>query len=656
MTTTIFQFDSFTISLESLLLTLILILLSVIILLLIKSKGSEYSVLTSSKMLQRRSDPFASRPRNVNLDLIRSQLLNNVEDDPSEKQESSEYELKVHEFNIKIKDQYANRRDLDPFKVLQDMKELQIAPDVTTFNTLIDICFTKHYHELAFKLFEHLKSLDSEDQPDAKDKKEKAPRPDVITYNTIIKGLSRQLNDKKQTQENKVILNKIFKMMKEITSAGLKPNEITYNSVLDACVKVHNLDLAFEYFDKMKSDGIQPDNFTYSTIIKGIKNQHSNNFPEFRHSHDADAIEGTGDKPEHLTIEKGPPGLSSKQTYNLDKVFEILTDVKQDYYFKPDEILFNCVIDACVKFHNLPKALEVFNEMTNIGLKPSGNTYSVLFKGFGNAKQFDNMMKMYKRMLADQTKMNEVTYGCLIDACIKCHRLDQAMEFFKLMKHEQNMKINSVIYSILIKGFTSSRNFDQAFEVFRDMQSSPDVQMNIITYNSMLECAIKCNKASRFFEVYDMAITRGGKVQPDLITYSTYIKGLCKFGQVDKALNMYNHLRKEKTFRMDEVLFNSLLHGLHKAREFEKAIEVYNDMPEYGVKPSHVTYSILIKIYADQNKIDEALDLFEEIKKVSTPGLILYTCIIQVCIKSKKINKIMQTYKDMRKNRVRGKL
>jgi len=57
-------------------------------------------------------------------------------------------------------------------------------------------------------------------------------------------------------------------------------------------------------------------------------------------------------------------------------------------------------------------------------------------------------------------------------------------------------------------------------------------------------------------------------LKPDLITYSTYIKGLCKFNKVDEAFVMYNSLKKDKLFDLDEVLFNSLLHGLQKAKEY----------------------------------------------------------------------------------------
>ena len=51
----------------------------------------------------------------------------------------------------------------------------------------------------------------------------------------------------------------------------LKPNDVTYNSMIDACVRCNNMKSAWALLSEMKNFNIIPDNFTYSTLIKGIK-------------------------------------------------------------------------------------------------------------------------------------------------------------------------------------------------------------------------------------------------------------------------------------------------------------------------------------------------------------------------------------------------
>ena len=59
-------------------------------------------------------------------------------------------------------------------------------------------------------------------------------------------------------------------------------------------------------------------------------------------------------------------------------------------------------------------------------------------------------------------------------------------------------------------------------------------------------------------------------------------------------------------------------------------------MRNLRIKPSNVTFSILVKIYGKQRSLNKALGVLEEMKKEGVrPGLIVYTCLIQTCIKSK---------------------
>jgi pentatricopeptide repeat protein len=89
-------------------------------------------------------------------------------------------------------------------------------------------------------------------------------------------------------------------------------------------------------------------------------------------------------------------------------------------------------------------------------------------------------------------------------------------------------------------------------------------------------------------------VNRG--VKPDLITFSTLIKGHCKFKNIEQALILHEQMLKEG-IKADEVLYNSLLDGCLKAHQPEMALKCYTNMKKLKIKASNVTYSILAKIY-----------------------------------------------------------
>jgi pentatricopeptide repeat protein len=125
-------------------------------------------------------------------------------------------------------------------------------------NLLLDFCISQGKLARALDIFSQVRKLNADSKF--------AIKVDVITFNTMIKGCA---------QERKESLGfEIFKYMKECSKLNedLRPNDVTYNSLIDACVRNDKMTKAWALLKEMQSDPhVKPDNFTYSTIIKGIK-------------------------------------------------------------------------------------------------------------------------------------------------------------------------------------------------------------------------------------------------------------------------------------------------------------------------------------------------------------------------------------------------
>ena len=101
------------------------------------------------------------------------------------------------------------------------------------------------------------------------------------------------------------------------------------------------MDKAWDLFAKMRNIGLKPDNFTCSTLVKGIR-------PSV----------GYFTSPNHTT--------SHSDSSEMHRGFELLYQMvqkREQFREWPDEVLYNCLIDMCVRFGDLDSAEVLFAQM-----------------------------------------------------------------------------------------------------------------------------------------------------------------------------------------------------------------------------------------------------------------------------------------------------
>lgn len=62
-----------------------------------------------------------------------------------------------------------------------------------------------------------------------------------------------------------------MKYFRKIRDFNLKPNRITYNTLLDVSVRTEKMSNALSLIEEMHKDDILPDSYTYTIILNGLK-------------------------------------------------------------------------------------------------------------------------------------------------------------------------------------------------------------------------------------------------------------------------------------------------------------------------------------------------------------------------------------------------
>lgn len=526
-----------------------------------------------------------------------------------------ESQICLQKINSIIKNE-VSEDNFDPFMVLDQLQKGGINPDVSTINTLLDTCSKlgdfKNFNRLCELMIDSETGLASN-----------LPASNVVTFNIILKGINLEMCKLDFEDRAQFCKGKIELLIQEINRRGLKPNDITLNTIIDIMIESGNFDLAWKYFDEMENVyAVEPDIYTYSTLLKSIKNY----------------------EPDQK---------------NIERAFEILKIVKlsKTKGIKPDEILYNCILDTCVKYAKMEQAEVVFDDMKDAMINPSKITYAIMIRGYGNDYNLSKAFQIFNEMKDKSVQPNEIIYGCLLNACVKCSKIEKACELYEEIKNTQSISMNIVLYSTLIKGYTKTKDFQKAFEIHNKMRNDSSITPNIVSYNAILDCCVECGDIDKMKQVYEEikynAINVEGSPLPDLITYSTVIKGYSRVKDYGKVLDFYYFLKGHDEIILDEVIFNSILDGLLKSGKFEDALKIYEDMKKHQISRSNATFSILIKIFSKMNNVEKAVEVYNEmISEKMKPSLITYTSILQILIKSKRIQNAIEIFEEILENKM----
>merc|ERR1719235_1066887 len=142
---------------------------------------------------------------------------------------------------------------------------------------------------------------------------------------------------------------------------------------------------------------------------------------------------------------------------------------------------------------------------------------------------------------------------------------------------------------------------------------------------------------------------RERNVEPDIITYSTIVKGYCLEGDVYKAFAFLEDMKNDDNFAPDEIMYNSILDGCAKQHRVDDALKLLEEMKAAGVIPSNYTLSILVKLLGHARRLSQAFKLVEELsqKHGFRPNVQVYTCLVQACLLNRRLERALTLHDTM---------
>ncbi|RYR11431.1 hypothetical protein Ahy_B04g068955 isoform B [Arachis hypogaea] len=241
-----------------------------------------------------------------------------------------------------------------------------------------------------------------------------------------------------------------------------------------------------------------------------------------------------------------------------------------------------------------------------------------------------------------------------------------AFELFSaLLDSPHHLERSAIVFDVLMKVFASNSMLENAFNVFVNAKHV-GLESDIMSCNFLLKCLVEENRVDfvrPFFEElkdsgpspniytytimmnfycrggpgWDVNIRRAteilGKIyssgqRPTVVTYRSYIHGLCKVGSLDVAFKLICNL-SYRNKPLNSHCFNAIIRGFCIRGAVQKAFEVLEKMKISGVVPDAYSYSILIDALCKEGDVEKSLVLMEEMERYQIkPSVVIYTSLI----------------------------
>merc|ERR1719473_656790 len=435
----------------------------------------------------------------------------------------------VVSYNTLLKSYLHSNRSDEAHRLLQEMVQRGLPANRVTFNELLNAKVIAKDRRGMWKIIE--------------DMKEAGVSPNAVTCSILLKALTYHSHaaDVSNTME---VLQQIDEPM----------DEVLFSSVIEACIRIHRLDLLSEMMRKYAKQGglLALTAPTYGSMIKAYG-----------------------------------------QAHDVERLWELWNEMSQREV-KPTAITLGCMIDALVKNGCVDDAWHLLNTLLQ-DEKMCGLVniviYSTVLKGFAMSKQIGKVFTVYSEMRKCGVQCNTISYNTMLDACARVSSMDRVPQLLEDMK-EANVEPDIITYSTIVKGYCLAADVDRAFEVLEEMKRDNKFAPDEILYNSLLD---GCSKQHRIEEALRLLedMKQSG-VAPSNFTLSILVKLMGRARRLNEAFALIEELCALHGFRPNIQVYTCLIQACIHNRQMDKALQLHDTMiEEAGCQPDQKLYSVL---------------------------------------------------------------
>ncbi|KAG8079165.1 hypothetical protein GUJ93_ZPchr0007g5002 [Zizania palustris] len=285
--------------------------------------------------------------------------------------------------------------------------------------------------------------------------------------------------------------------------------------------------------------------------------------------------------------------------------------------YKHGSVAYNAMARVLGREESVREFWELIQEMKADGMHVDIDTYVKLSRQFQKRHMLTEAVELYELMMDGPYKPSQQDGPVLLRCIALAPSPDLQLVHRVVRKFEAVWEFKTKdVFDGIHRALTSSGRFDEAAEIVERMKSEGH-QPDNITYSQLIFGLCKANRFDEARKVLDELEVEG--CVPDLKTWTMLIQGHCVAGEVDKALQYLTEMI-EKNLKADAYLLDVMVKGLCSHDKVDVAQALFVEMMDNAkLSPWQGTYKHIIGELLRVKKLEEALGLLRSMKTHKFP-------------------------------------
>ncbi|XP_074275753.1 putative pentatricopeptide repeat-containing protein At5g09950 [Silene latifolia] len=406
-----------------------------------------------------------------------------------------------------------------------------------------------------------------------------------------------------------------------------KRDLISWNSLISVLDQNEFYEDAVMKFFHMRRTGLTPANFT---LISCLSSCASLGWID----------EGTQIHSEALKFGLDSDVSVSNTLLSFYAVTGCLKDSRKLFMLMPehDQISWNSMITALASSETSAyEAVMYFLQMPRLGLSLNGVTFVSILSAVSSLS-FPGLVPqlhalVFKCCFANDTKVE--------NALITCYGKHACIEDCESLFSRMAERRDEVSWNAMISSYIHNEQLSNAMDLVWSMMRNGR-RLDHFIFATVLSACASVATLERGMEVHACEIRAG--LESNVVVGSAIVDMYAKCGRIDYASTFFERMPVKNVYS-----WNSMITGYARHGDVDKALEIFDQMKKSGQPPNHVTFVGVLSACSHAGMVETGFHHFESMSNEYglTPQMEHFSCMVDLLGRSGKLDKVEDFIKKM---------